>query len=256
VLDCLVGLAAGNPLYAHEYARMVREQARLRQSVECARSPESLAMPDTVQAIIANRLDLLEPADRLVLQAAAVVGTEFWPAAVAAAAGLPANAVQQALRRLEQRDLIQERESSTLSGQPEYLFGHELVREVCYQRLPRAERVARHSRIALWLEGHQDGPTANLVDVIAYHRDVADELAGALGQETTRYALAHRAGVAANAGAAATAPVAATSLVAATAPVVRLASRRRAPSPCTTATRRRVPPRSVDLRDPGMDGGA
>ena len=69
-------------------------------------------MPDNVQAVIANRLDLLDPADRAVLQAASVVGRQFWPGAVAFAANQPLSSAERALSRLEARDLVQELPSS------------------------------------------------------------------------------------------------------------------------------------------------
>src|SRR6266508_3779233 len=74
VLDPLVELADGNPLYAHEYTRMLIEQGTLHPSGEqwWLETGEDLPMPESVHAVIANRVDLLDPADRTVLQAAAV----------------------------------------------------------------------------------------------------------------------------------------------------------------------------------------
>src|SRR5690606_2301497 len=110
-----------------------------------------------------HRLDLLEPADRAVLQAAAVVGVQFWRGAVAAALGWLPEPVERALRRLEQREFISEHPDSSVAGDSEFRFRHVLVRDVCYQRLPRAERAARHERTAGWLEdlaGQPDGELA------------------------------------------------------------------------------------------------
>src|SRR5262249_29772385 len=76
----LVELAGGHPLYAHEFVRMLVEQGELRPIGEqfTLSDAQRAAMPQTVQAVIANRLDLLDATDRSVLQAAAVVGTQFW----------------------------------------------------------------------------------------------------------------------------------------------------------------------------------
>ena len=82
----------------------------------------SCRMPHSVHAVIANRVDLLDPTDRAVLQAAAVVGVQFWPGAVAAALGRPVESVERSLRRLEQRDLVHEQAASTMAGQTEYRF--------------------------------------------------------------------------------------------------------------------------------------
>src|SRR5205814_4277575 len=98
--DQLVELADGNPLYAQEYVRMLLDGGLLRPSGAewMIKTGEIPAMPNNVQAVIANRLDLLVSADRAILQAATVVGRTFWPGAVAAAVGQPVDAVEWALR--------------------------------------------------------------------------------------------------------------------------------------------------------------
>ena len=110
LLRPLVELAGGNPLYAQEYVRMLLERQALQRVGEAIDST-NLPMPDSVHAVIANRVDLLDPADRAALQAAAVVGMQFWPGAVAAAVGQPVESVERSLRRLEQREFIRNRPS-------------------------------------------------------------------------------------------------------------------------------------------------
>ncbi len=194
LLDPLVEVADGNPLYAHEYTRMLIENGTLRPSGAqwSLESEDELPMPDSVHAVIANRVDLLDPVDRTVLQAAAVVGMQFWPGAVAAALGRPTDAIERSLRRLEQRDLISEQPASTMAGQPEYRFGHVLVRDVCYQRLPRTERVARHDRTADWLDGGLADRETDLAEVLAHHRYTAYRSARTLGLDASGYAPAAR----------------------------------------------------------------
>ncbi|MGY0233594.1 AAA family ATPase [Longispora urticae] len=194
MLAPLVEFAGGNPLYAHEYARMLIERGTLRRGERSwsLRGDDDLPMPDSVHAVIANRIDLLDAADRTVLQAAAVVGATFWPGAVAAAVGRSVETVEKALRRLEQRDLISEQHESTMAGQAEYRFRHVLVREVCYQRLPRTERIARHERTATWLTGVSASRADDLAEVTARHRAAAYEIALSLGLEPERYARAAR----------------------------------------------------------------
>ncbi len=189
----LVELADGNPLYAQEYVRMLLEHGQLVPEVArwTTASDEPPPMPDNVQAVIANRLDLLDQADRAVLQAAAVVGRHCWPGAVAAALGRPTDSVERALRRLEQRDLIREQPSSALPGQLEYRFRHVLVRDVCYHRLPRAERLARHQRAADWLDAHRpEQETPDYVEALATHRYTAHRLAVEVRADPGPYALA------------------------------------------------------------------
>jgi len=192
-LSSLVELADGNPLYALEYTRMLAEQGNLRASDALGRGPgRALPMPDSVHAVIANRVDLLEAADRAVLQAAAVVGMNFWPGAVGAAMSRPADAIERSLRRLEQRDLIHEQAASTMEGQTEYRFGHVLVRDVCYQRLPRTERVARHELTADWLDSVAADRDTDLAEVVANHRYTAYEVAQSLGLDALRYSVPAR----------------------------------------------------------------
>ncbi|RIV38437.1 ATP-binding protein [Micromonospora radicis] len=190
LLTPLIEVAGGNPLYAHEYVRMLIEQGSLRQSGRgwSLEKQLELPMPESVHAVIANRVDLLDPKDRAVLLAAAVVGVQFWPGAVAAAVGQPVESVERALRRLEQRDFVHEQGASTMAGQPEYRFRHVLVRDVCYQRLPRTERVARHERTADWLDTLSQSRDTDLAEVLAHHRWAAHEIARTLGMETDRYA--------------------------------------------------------------------
>ncbi|MEU7869768.1 adenylate/guanylate cyclase domain-containing protein [Dactylosporangium sp. NPDC049140] len=188
-LSSLVELADGNPLYALEYTRMLAEQGNVRATDALGRE---LPMPDSVHAVIANRVDLLEAADRAVLQAAAVVGMNFWPGAVGAAMSRPADGIERSLRRLEQRDLIHEQAASTMEGQTEYRFGHVLVRDVCYQRLPRTERVARHELTAAWLDGVAADRDTDLAEVVANHRFTAYEIARGLGLDALRYTVPAR----------------------------------------------------------------
>jgi predicted ATPase/class 3 adenylate cyclase len=193
MLSPLVELADGNPLYAQEYVRMLIEQGALRQAGRSwALDQHDLPMPDSVHSVIANRVDLLEPQDRTVLLAASVVGMQFWPGAVAASLGRSVESVERALRRLEQRDFVHEQPESTMAGQPEYRFRHVLVRDVCYQRLPRTERVARHERTGDWLDALSRSRDTDLAEVLAHHRWAAHEIARSLGIGTERYAPAAR----------------------------------------------------------------
>ncbi|MEV7227158.1 adenylate/guanylate cyclase domain-containing protein [Polymorphospora sp. NPDC051019] len=190
MLTPLVEVADGNPLYAHEYVRMLIEQGALRQTGRgwSLDRQHDLPMPESVHGVIANRVDLLDAKDRTVLLAASVVGMQFWPGAVAAALGRPVESVERSLRRLEQRDMVHEQATSTMAGQSEFRFRHVLVRDVCYQRLPRTDRVARHERTADWLDTLSGGRDTDLAEVLAHHRWAAHEIARTLGVDTSRYA--------------------------------------------------------------------
>jgi class 3 adenylate cyclase len=198
-LPALVEQAAGNPLYAYEYVRLLVDS-----------DGDGETIPETVQGVLAHRLDLLDVVDRTVLQIAAVVGDRFWPGPIAAALGHEPALVAGALHRLAARDLIEEQPGSTVAGQPEYRFRHTPMRELCYDRIPRAELVTRHQRIGDWLERALDGrPSAgrgvdwrigdgrvselgDAVEILAVHRWAAYDLARGLRQSLTPYASAAR----------------------------------------------------------------
>src|SRR5690606_19690371 len=129
LLRPLVERAGGMPLYAQEYARMLIERGTLRPGADAWTLAQdgALPTPESVHAVIANRVDLLDVGERAVLQAAAVVGTRFWPGAVAAALGTSPEAVDRALRTLMQRDLVREQPESAMAGEPELRFRHALV---------------------------------------------------------------------------------------------------------------------------------
>ncbi|HEX5541836.1 MAG TPA: AAA family ATPase, partial [Micromonospora sp.] len=190
LLDPLITVAGGNPLYAQEYVRMLVEQGALRQPGRSwlLQQDLELPMPDSVHAVIANRVDLLDAADRAVLLAASVVGPQFWSGAVAAALGQSTESVERALRRLEQRDFVHLQSATSMASQPEFQFRHILVRDVCYLRLPRTERVARHGRTADWLDAQSQGRDTDLAEVIAHHRWTAHEIARTLGVDTAHLA--------------------------------------------------------------------
>ncbi len=190
----LVELAGGNPLYAHEFVRMLVEKGELRPVGDTwtLSDPDRAQMPLTVQAVISNRIDLLDQTDRAVLQAAAVVGIHFWPNAVAAVLGMTVDVVNRSLQRLQQRDLVTEQPGSAMAGQVEYGFRHVLVRDVCYQRLPRAQRVTHHSHTADWLESLLDDRANDLAEVIANHRWAAHEISRTIGMDPAPYAPAAR----------------------------------------------------------------
>ena len=190
LLRPLVELADGMPLYAQEYGRMLVERGTLRQTddVWALVGGGELPTPESVHAVIANRVDLLDHTERAALQAAAVVGARFWPGAVAAALGASPDTVDRALRTLAQRDLVREQPDSSMADEPEFRFRHALVADVCYERLPLGERIARHVRTADWLEGRLDSRGTDLTEVVAHHRFTAYQTSVSLGLDPRPFA--------------------------------------------------------------------
>ncbi|MBA3427444.1 MAG: guanylate cyclase, partial [Actinobacteria bacterium] len=141
--SALLARAGGNPLYAEEFVRMLDE-----------RGDAGGALPESVQGIIAARLDLLAVDEKELLQDAAVVGKVFWLGAVASLGdGRERWLVEQALHGLERRELVVRERRSSVAGESEYAFRHVLVRDVAYGQIPRAARGTKHVAAAGWIEG-------------------------------------------------------------------------------------------------------
>jgi class 3 adenylate cyclase/tetratricopeptide (TPR) repeat protein len=164
----LLAQAGGNPLYAEQYASMLRETGRT-----------DVAIPDTVQGIVAARLDLLEPDAKALLQDAAVLGRTFWSGGVAFMAGDDRFVVEERLHPLERRDFLRRERRSAVAGDTQYAFLHVLVRDVAYGQIPRAARAEKHLRAAEWIESL--GRPEDHGELLAHHYAAALELAEAAG---------------------------------------------------------------------------
>ena len=160
----LLQQTGGNPLYAEEYARMLNAAV-------------GAELPDSVQGIIAARLDLLDPPEKQLLQDASVLGKVFWRGGVEA---LGARDPDDRLQRLVRKEFIRRERNSSMAGDPEFAFRHALVRDVAYAQLPRAARAEKHRLAAVWIAGSASRP-----DLVAHHYTEALELARAAGADST-----------------------------------------------------------------------
>ncbi|MDX6414106.1 MAG: hypothetical protein QOH23_1516 [Gaiellaceae bacterium] len=161
--SALLDRAGGNPLYAEQYARMLAERE----------TSGELALPETIQGIIAARLDALAAEEKALLQDAAVIGKVFWLGAL--------EATEQKLHPLQQKEFVQRARRSSVAGETEYSFKHLLVRDVAYGQVPRAERARKHLRTAEWIESL--GRTEDQAEMVAHHYVSAFELLRAAGQD-------------------------------------------------------------------------
>ena len=166
----IVAKADGNPFFVEEILQRLIDEGALERDGERWRATGSIGevkIPDSVQALLAARIDALQPQERRVLQEAAVVGRTFWAAAVEGAVG--ATGLQASLAALERKGLILVRPTTTLAGQTEYLFKHALTRDVAYGTLPKARRARAHAAVAEWLAELLGDRTDEFADLIAYH---------------------------------------------------------------------------------------
>jgi class 3 adenylate cyclase/tetratricopeptide (TPR) repeat protein len=178
----LLARAGGNPLYAEEYARMVSERG--------VAPTEDAPLPETVQGIVAARLDALSPEEKTLLQDAAVIGKVFWSGALAAMNGLQRWTVEERLHALERKEFVRRERRSSVASETEYVFRHVLVRDVAYGQVPRPLRAEKHRRAAEWIET-LSADREDRVEMLAHHYASALEFARAAGQAVD--AIAERA---------------------------------------------------------------
>ncbi len=172
VTEDLVVRSQGNPFYAEEFVRMLAERGLLGRPVDVAGAggPGDLPLPDTVQGIIAARLDALSASEKSVLHDAAVVGNLFWVGALAAVGGLDPALVETQLRSLESKEFVRRERRSSMAGETQYAFLHALVRDVAYGQIPRASRAERHQRVARWLESPATADRLEIrAEMLAHH---------------------------------------------------------------------------------------
>jgi class 3 adenylate cyclase len=169
--ETLLARAGGNPLYAEQYARVLLERGDLGE------------LPETVQGIIAARLDALSEQEKLLLQDASVVGRVFWLGAVETVGGRPRWEVEELLHALERKEFVQRSRSSSVASESEYAFRHLLIRDVAYGQIPRAARSRKHEAAAAWIDSL--GRPEEQAELLAHHYLQALELAEAAGLDTT-----------------------------------------------------------------------
>jgi class 3 adenylate cyclase/tetratricopeptide (TPR) repeat protein len=178
----LLDKTEGNPLFVEETVRMLAE-CEGRPLTEFAER-----IPDTLQALIAARIDRLPLEEKAVLQRASVIGRTFWGGAIAELTP-EAEELESVLETLLLREFLVPESRSTISGESAYRFKHVLIREVAYGGLSKSARADLHARFAGWLH-HRAGE--ELLEIRAYHLDQAASLIAELdGQPPAE--LAHEA---------------------------------------------------------------
>lgn len=164
-LERLVLRAAGNPLYLEELIRAVARSGR--------------TLPETLVAMMAARLEALDPEARRVLRAASVFGEVFWRGGLVSMLEPGAGAaLDRWLDILTDEELVEPRRESRFRGEREYAFRHALFREAVYATLVPSDQTAAHRAAALWLE--QAGETDPLI--LAEHFEIGGEPARAAAQ--------------------------------------------------------------------------
>jgi class 3 adenylate cyclase/tetratricopeptide (TPR) repeat protein len=158
-----IEVAEGNPLFLEQLLALAEEDGH------------ELAVPDTIQALLSARLDRLAPEERALLEAAAVIGKEFWRSAVIRLSA-PGAEVSALLQRLVRRGFIQP-ERSSLPDEDAFRFGHILIRDAAYNGIPKESRAELHERFADWL----DKSESPYEEIVGYHLEQAYRYRAELG---------------------------------------------------------------------------
>jgi class 3 adenylate cyclase len=161
----IVDRAEGNPFFVEELIATLTDWGVIRRANggwSFGELPPGFSVPDTVQAVLAARIDLLPPVEKAALQAAAVIGRLFWTGPVCELVETTPD-----FGLLEEREFVLRRAGSSIAGEQEYAIKHALTREVAYESLPKAKRAPIHAGFADWLE-HREGEDEHAA-LLAHH---------------------------------------------------------------------------------------
>ncbi len=122
-----------------------------------------------MQAVLAARLDALEPFERRVVQQAAVVGRTFWEASLVPLAEAEGRELGRALTALQEKDILAPGAEGRLAGERELAFKHVLIRDVAYGMLPKAVRSRKHFEVGAFIEERAGDRTDEVVALLAEH---------------------------------------------------------------------------------------
>ena len=159
----------GNPFFLEESVRMLVESQVLvgkGGTYRLAKPLQTIQVPATVQAVLAARIDRLPPADKELLQIAAVIGKEFPLALLQTLVDQPTDVLRRSLAQLQAAEFVYE---THLFPEVQYTFTHSLTHEVAYQSLLQERRRALHARIVEAIEVLYLERLAEWTDRLAHH---------------------------------------------------------------------------------------
>jgi class 3 adenylate cyclase/tetratricopeptide (TPR) repeat protein len=172
--------ADGIPLYAVETVRMLLDRGLLEAAGNEYRltgSLDALEVPETLHALIAARLDGLDPEERRVLERAAVLGKTFTAKGLAALGGTDEEAIEPVLTSLSRKELLAIDTDPRSPERGHYGFVQALVQRIAYETLARPERRALHLAAATYLAESSGLDPDEIAEVIATHYRDAYEAA-------------------------------------------------------------------------------
>jgi class 3 adenylate cyclase/tetratricopeptide (TPR) repeat protein len=177
--EIILNRAAGNPLFMEELTHALLENGFIRKEQDryiLARKVSELQTPDTVQGIIAARIDRLEENLKKIIQVAAVIGREFAFRILQTIVGMREE-LKTHLLNLQGLEFIYEK---SLFPELEYIFKHALTQEVAYNSLLSSRRREIHKRIGSAIEELYANRLEEFYEMLAYHYSNSDDSARAL----------------------------------------------------------------------------
>jgi tetratricopeptide (TPR) repeat protein len=182
----VVRAAEGNPLFVEQLLSMLVDAGQLRRvgdGWEAAADMQDLAVPPTIQALLAARLDLLAREERSVIEPASVAGVEFALGAVSAL--VPETLVERVpvhLAEIARKQLIRAARSASFD-EDGYRFHHVLIRDAAYQNLLKRARSELHERFVRWADrvNAERSRGAEYEEILAYHIEQAHRYLAELG---------------------------------------------------------------------------
>ena len=161
---------AGNPFFAEEMVRELAEQGVLegeRGGYRCRTDVAEVSVPATVQAVIAARIDRLEPAAKQTLSAASVIGSQFGPDLLASLG------IDPTLEALVESEMI---DQVSFAPRAEYAFRHPLIQAVAYESQLKPDRAKLHRSLAAAIEAGDPGSVEENAALIAENLEAAGDV--------------------------------------------------------------------------------
>ena len=183
VRERIAEAAEGNPLFVEEMIAMLIDDGLLRLEDGSWRATADLtqvAIPPSIQALLAARLDRLTREERSAAECASVEGKVFHLGAVAEMTAQPLAPTTQVLGTLARKELIRH-DLPQLAGEHAFRFRHLLIRDVAYESLPKRARFGLHERFVGWLEPKTAERSGEYDEIVGYHLEQAYRLRMQLG---------------------------------------------------------------------------
>jgi predicted ATPase/class 3 adenylate cyclase len=184
IKDRIAGAAQGNPLFVEQIISMwIDEGALIRNDRSWQlRDGASVAIPPTISALLAARLDQLGLEERAVIASASVVGHVFYQGAVEELCPATVKTkVSNSLSALEEKQFVRP-DPSTFADEQAFAFRHVLIRDAVYEAILKRTRADLHERFASWLERVEGERITEYEEIIGYHLEKAHRLSRELGR--------------------------------------------------------------------------